>query len=197
MRIIAVFLVLALVGCAPSPKRTALPADETKQTWQQHQQQINATPHWSAKGRLAVTQGKKGGNASFVWQQIQDRFQIKLHGPFGSGAVMITGNSRHVQAKEANGKSHQANSPEQLMQQLAGWQVPISGLQYWIRGIPVPQMPASNLQFNGDGLLKQFNQDGWTIHYDEYVLDKCPLPKRILLHNAKLKVKLIVTSWGA
>lgn len=196
MRALVALLVLMLVGCAPSPKKPVPPMGE-KPSWQQHQKEIQAIDQWKAKGRLAVTQGKKGGNASFIWQQAGDRFHIKLHGPFGAGSVMISGNPHQVHAQEANGKHHQARTPEELMEKLVGWYVPVSGLEYWIRGIPVPDMKASHFVYNDQGYLKQFNQNGWTIRYDEYVFEPLCLPKRILLHNQKLKVKLIITSWSS
>lgn len=199
MRILAICLLLILVGCAPSPKQpestTALPSKDVSAAWQQHQKKIEALPKWYSKGRLAVTHGQKGGNASFIWQQNDELYQIKLHGPFGSGALMINGAPNQVYAQDANGKKHQAKTPEELMQQIVGWYVPISGLRYWIRGIPIPNVKVASHQLNSNGYLKQLNQDGWSIQYGEYVFDKIALPKTIQLHNPKLKIKLIITAW--
>lgn len=188
MRIALIGLLVFLVGCSSSVKReeastpNAVPKVETA-----------LTDRWSAKGRLAVNHGKKGANASFVWQQFQDRYQIRMHGPFGAGSVLITGTPREVFAQEANGKKHQATSPEQLMQRLVGWHLPLSGLRYWIRGISIPNVPITEKRFNKQGFLVHIVQDGWTIRYTEY---KDTLPKKIELHHPKLKIKLIVTAWG-
>lgn len=184
------------MGCAPSSKRPSLPKNEANIIWEQHQKKIEALNNWSAKGRFAVTQGQKGGNASFLWQQSDPLYQVKLHGPFGAGALMITGSPRHVYARDAKGKKYQADSPEQLMQQIVGWHVPLSGLRYWIRGIPIPNVPITSMQLNSDGCLQQLAQDGWSIQYIEYTFDKIALPKMIQLHNPKLKIKLVITAWS-
>lgn len=196
MRILAACLLLLLVGCAPSPKRPELSIKESNVSWDTHHKKLEGINTWQAKGRFAVTQGKKGGNASFIWEQTDALYQIKLHGPFGAGALMITGGPNQVYAQDANGKKHQAQTPEQLMQKMVGWHVPISGLRYWIRGIPLPNVPVTSKKFNANGYLEQLTQNGWSIHYSEYISEVTPLPKMIQLHNPKLKIKLIVTSWG-
>lgn len=188
MRIVLIGLLIFLVGCSSSVKRQ----EGSTPNITSEASAISAD-RWYAKGRLAVTHGKKGGNASFIWQQFQDRYQIRMHGPFGAGSILITGMSSGVFAQEANGKKHRASSPEQLMQRLVGWHLPLSGLRYWIRGIPIPNVPVTTKHLNDRDLLNSFVQKGWTIRYNEY---QDLLPKKIELHHPKLKIKLIITAWG-
>lgn len=184
-----------LAGCASTVRQGDKPLPDNKAD-AQHVERVQTLTKWHAKGRLAVKNGDKGGNASFVWQQVGDRYQVQMHGPFGSGAVVITGGPHHVIAKESNGKTHRASTPEALMQQLAGWQVPLTGLQCWIRGVPIPDVKVSLQKMNAQGLLENLVQDGWNIHISEYTQDRMPLPKKMQLQHGKLKIKLIVTSWS-
>lgn len=193
MKIAFLGLFLFLVGCSSSFKHTLPTAQPAAPAVTAQETVPSSADRWSAKGRLAVMHGKKGGNASFIWQQLQDRYQLRMHGPFGAGSVLITGTPHEVFAQEANGKKHQAGSPEQLMQRLVGWHLPLSGLRYWIRGMPIPGVAVSAKRSNREGFLTHLVQSGWTIHYSEY---KDALPKKIELHHPKLKIKLIITAWG-
>lgn len=194
-------LALLLTGCQTTP-----PVEDTTATlpsygslesaWQQHQQHVQGLNYWHATGRLGVKQGNKGGNANFVWTQRGDHFEIKLFGPFGSGAVYITGNSQHVTLKEANGKTHTAQSPEQLLQTVAGWQVPLSGLHYWLRGVPIPTDKMKKHKLGQRGVLRQLQQDGWMIQYEDYAMNQAlPLPSKMQLNHRDIKVKIMVKSW--
>lgn len=188
MKITLIGLLIFLVGCSSSLKHGEISTPKAVSKID-----TPVSDRWSAKGRLAVIHGKKGANASFVWQQIQDRYQIRMHGPFGAGSVLITGTPHEVFAQEANGKKHHAISAEQLMQRLVGWHLPLSGLRYWIRGLSVPNAPVTEKRYNKKGFLTHIEQEGWTIRYTEY---KDALPQKIELHHPKLKIKLIVTAWN-
>ena len=107
----ALSLVAMLAGCSHSLKQEIKTDNNvTKVNWTKHADEVRAISSWQAKGRLAVAQGNKGGNASFVWQEMGDRYQIQMHGPFGAGGVMIAGGPDHVFAIEANGKKHHAKA---------------------------------------------------------------------------------------
>lgn len=206
MRILIIAALLALAGCSQAPKKTPVteskitPKNEIQQAkleenGQQHQKQLAARTNWQAKGRLAASHGQKGGNASFVWEQKGDSYQIKLFGPFGSGAVYIIGHPQYVELKEANGKITRAKSPELLLKKLAGWQVPLTGLRHWLLGIPAPGAIASQ-KFDNRGYLSHLSQQGWNINYENYFAEESPaLPGKLNLQNGNIKVKMIVTSW--
>ena len=194
---------LTLAGCAQHPKQPITPtapinAKQSEQRWQHHQQQLSALDHWQAEGRMAAAHGQKGGNASFVWVQRGDAYQIKLFGPFGSGAIYINGRPQYVELRESNGKTTQAQSPEMLLKKVAGWQVPLTGLQHWMRGMPMPQAQSSQQQLDSQGQLKHLTQQGWQIEYEEYQNNSMPaLPSKLRLQNGDTKLKMIVTSWKA
>jgi outer membrane lipoprotein LolB len=198
-KIVPLALILFLHGCGTPPVKkpsVVVPQATTTAQWKNHQEKMMALNQWQAEGRLAVTQGKKGANASFVWQQTGDHFDVKLFGPFGSGAVYISGNPQWVTLKETNGKIHSAKSPEQLLQSVAGWQVPLTGLHYWMRGIPSPKGQTTQHQIGDHGFLQSLQQDGWQIDYDGYLVDNATvLPSKLNLQNKKLKVKMVIKNW--
>ncbi len=198
-RFLCVLTLLALCGCAQHPKKSAItaPLPVTKAT----EQKLPKIPpaalpaNWKAHGRIAAANGDKGGNAQFVWTQKGDSYQIKLFGPFGSGSVYITGHPTFVELKETNGKTTRAKDAETLLKKLAGWQVPITGLRYWMRGTPTPVAKAQSEKRNGAGQLEKLIQQGWHIEYENFADNN--LPQKLRLQNGKVKVKMIVTEWEA
>lgn len=166
------------------------------EVWQQHRQRVEKLNHWQAEGRLAATRGTKGGNASFVWQQQGNNYRIKLFGPFGAGAVYIIGNERQVEVREANGKITSALSAEEILQKIAGWYVPLSGLRFWLRGIPTPHGQVTLEKLNQNGYLSHLLQQGWQIQYQSYAEESAfPLPNKLHLQNGEVTVKMVVKSW--
>ncbi|HRE30494.1 MAG TPA: lipoprotein insertase outer membrane protein LolB [Candidatus Berkiella sp.] len=192
-------LLLLLAGCASNPEKNSQavpPSPALEKQWKSNEKQLDAINQWQAEGRLAVTQGNKGGNASFVWQQQGDFYQIKIFGPFGAKSAYIIGSPHHVELKEANGKVSTARTPEALLNKVAGWHVPLSGLRYWMRGTPVSQVKVNSKQFNDKGLLASLEQQGWHVEYQEYHRSAfAPLPSKILLTNGQVKVKMIINDW--
>lgn len=189
---------IVLAGCtSTSEKNQQIVASnpQLEQRWKINEKQLDGVNHWQAEGKLAVAQRKKGGNASFVWQQQGEFYQIKIFGPFGAKSAYIIGGPNHVELKEANGNVSTAKSPEALLYKVVGWQVPISGLRYWLRGIPVPNT-RSGKQFNEQGLLATLKQQGWHIEYQDYSHNNfAPLPSKVVLSSDHVKVKMIVNNW--
>lgn len=201
MRILPLVLLLALAGCSSTQKKSEVPAPAPKagaqeKTWRSRQAQLAAAPNWQAEGRMAATRGEKGGNASFVWQQRGEGYKIKLYGPFGSGAVHITGNSKYAEVQESSGKITKAKSPEALLHKIAGWQVPIEGLRYWLRGMPSPDNKNFIQKMDAQGQLTYLQQDGWQVRYEDYTAQgSLPLPSKLHLQNNDVRVKMIINNW--
>tara|TARA_R110002110_G_scaffold121431_1_gene297147 strand:- start:4605 stop:5153 length:549 start_codon:yes stop_codon:yes gene_type:complete len=168
-----------------------------EELWMLHEKQLKNIHQWKMEGRIAATHGQEGGNASFVWNQMGDSYQIRFFGPFGAGSIYVTGSPNQVSVVDGNGKHHQARTPEELMQKVAGWQLPISGIRYWILGLPNPAATISGRLLNQKGHLSQLTQLNWIVNYDRYNLNKSPgIPAKIQMHNQNYKVKLIIKDWS-
>lgn len=192
LRALCFFLILCLVGCSTTPK-SDLPAQTAPE--QLATTSPSSLSTWKAEGRIAASKGKKGGNASFVWQQNSNHYHIKLFGPFASGSTFIIGDNHQVVVRQANGKVSTAQTPEHLLQKIAGFYVPVTGLQHWMVGESSPFSKTQAQRFDKQGRLVFLKQDGWQIHFEEYHSDKDNLPKRLRLKNNELSVKLVIKSW--
>ena len=187
-----------LCQCQLSPvAQKEITTDPKYPLWQQHNQTIAKLSRWRAEGRIAVSYQGEGGNANFIWEQYGDNYTLKLIAPFGAGTSELKGSRSRVLFKDEEGHTHVGKTPEALMEKVMGWHVPISGLQYWARGIPTPQTAFGKLEITKDqGTLLKLQQNGWEIDYDRYINDNAPpLPSKIRLASRDVSVKLIIKHW--
>lgn len=187
-----------LTGCATvsTSQTIATPTPQMTSAWQKQHAQLALLTSWKVQGRIAVTAGNRGGSASLFWQQTNQNYLIELFGPLGAGAVYLQGAPGQIVLTSSRGQRVQAQSPEQLLQQEFGWQIPVTPLFYWVRGIPAPQGYAST-QFNPQGQLAQLNQKGWQINYLAYEnVNGIELPQQMILREQGIVVRLIIDRWS-
>ena len=95
----------------------------------------------------------------------------------------------------ANQGRYQAESPEQLLRDQLGLNLPVSHLLWWIRGLPSPDSK-SRLNLDGQSHLAQLSQDGWDVEYLSYAEQNgFWLPERIKLNGFDLQVTLVIKDW--
>jgi len=133
--------------------------------------------------------------APVFWLQRQDYFDIRLSGPLGRGATRLTGRPDAVTLEIAGQGHYQADSPEALVERQLGWQLPVSNLLWWVRGLPAPDS-RSRLSLDGASRLARLEQDGWQVDYLAYRdEDGYALPERIRLEGRDLQVTLVIKDW--
>jgi outer membrane lipoprotein LolB len=159
------------------------------------QAQMRMISNWTIRGRIAVQMAQQGGSASVFWKQQGQNYAMEFFGPLGAGAVYLNGIPGQIDLTTSKGQHLQAATPEKLLQQALGWNLPITNLNYWIRGIPAPGF-AGTQSFNNQGQLAQLQQDGWQINYlNNMTANNKVLPQYITLVRQGLVVKIIIDSW--
>jgi len=152
--------------------------------------------NWQAKGRAAIRSKEQGHNVSMDWQQTGQNYNLYFYGPLGAGWVRIIGKPGHVKLTTSEGKSYEADKPENLVYEHLGWNLPFANLVYWLRGLPTPDSIANIKTIDQYNQLQTLEQDGWKIEYVSYrFYDNITLPERINLSNRDLKLKLIIQNW--
>ena len=82
-----------------------------------------------------------------------------------------------------------------MLEEQLGWQLPVSHLVWWVRGLPAPDSK-SKLTLDGDSRLASLDQDGWQVQYLSYTEQNGYwLPERLKLHGKDLDVTLVVKDW--
>ena len=188
--------IFMLSACVTVQKHQLPPDSEiSKQAaWEAHRANIENIRTWKLKGRVAGKSDNEGFRAGVQWNQLQHDFVIDLFGPLGRKVAVITGNQSNVQLNTSKGESFDADDPEELMQNLFGYSLPVNGLRHWLLGIPDPKQ-ASSLELDDLGHLKKLNQAGWVIEYKLYHADSPVLPLLIQISNPTLDANIKIDRW--
>lgn len=196
VRHLLVFSLIALLaGCAGLTSKEALEGQGNAQSWQAHKQRISSLDAWQINGKVGIRAPKDSGSGTLFWLQRQDYYDIRLSGPLGRGAARLTGRPGEILLEVANQGRYQAASPEQLLQDQLGLNLPVSHLLWWIRGLPSPDSK-SRLNLDGQSHLAQLSQDGWYVEYLSYAEQNgFRLPERIKLSGFDLQVTLVIKDW--
>jgi outer membrane lipoprotein LolB len=188
-RLRVLLLVLLLSGCAAMPPAgppgtdTITPAERA------------AITNWQFHGRVSLTQGEQGWHAGLDWETRAEQYRLQVSGPLGQGALLLTGDEQGVTLIDGEGRVYMAADAEGLLLQVAGWRLPVSGLQYWVRGLPVPHVSVEATH-DAEGQLQQLVQSGWTITYQRYQdVAGSAWPSKMRLERDELVVRLVVDHW--
>ncbi|MGY4490625.1 lipoprotein insertase outer membrane protein LolB [Pseudomonas sp. TE3610] len=188
-------LIALLAGCTGLGTREALQGQGNPQQWGIHKTQLAQLDGWQIDGKVGIRAPKDSGSGTLFWLQRQDYYDIRLSGPLGRGAARLTGRPGQVVLEVANQGRYEATTPEQLLGEQLGWDLPVSHLVWWVRGLPAPDTK-SKLTLDGDSRLASLQQDGWSVEYLSYTEQNgYTLPDRIKLHGRDLDVTLVVKSW--
>jgi len=190
-------LIIAVSSCGTttSPNKTATAAN-TPIPKKERQTDLSNINSWRISGKIAVQSAKDSGSASVNWIQNRGQYSISLLGPLGSHGLKLTGGPGHVTLQTSDGKSYNANSPEQLLAERWGFHLPVSNMRYWVRGMPVPG-PSAKTHFDDYGRLTDLVQQGWHVEYQSYTkIARVDLPERISITSPSLKVKIVIYQWN-
>lgn len=188
--IIATIIALLLSGCQ------SFQTKPVNLTSKQQNQQLTQTHNWQAKGKISLQFKDERQNASFTWNQKENDFTVHLFGPLGQGSILLR-QSQGLASLESSGHGKkEAQTPEQLMQDTLGWQVPISNLQHWIKGTPLQEINTSEQRMDKQGFITAFKQQGWQIKYLKRQRNNgWLLPKRIVITQDNMRLVIIVKDW--
>jgi len=198
--LIVIGLIALLTGCAGFTSREILEGQGSREQWKAHKQQITTLDAWQISGKVGIraTRGSgktDGGSGTLFWLQRQDYYDIRLSGPLGRGAAHLTGRPGAIALEVANQGRYQADSPEALLEEQLGWNLPVSHLLWWVRGLPAPGSK-SHLTLDSQSHLAHLEQDGWQVEYLRYAEQKSYwLPERLKLHGHGLEVTLVIKDW--
>jgi outer membrane lipoprotein LolB len=193
-RIAVICMALLCAACESTPE--VVPVDDPQRAWTEHRARLASIDQWTAIGKLGIQSSDESWSAGLNWRQDRDDYRLRLSGPLGQGLMQLEGTAEGVELRTSDDEVFRARSAEELMQTHAGWQVPLSGLRYWILGRPDPDAEITHFVLDPGGRLAELQQLGWRISYARYAeFDGVVLPTRLTLENARLRAKLAVRNW--
>lgn len=146
-RVLVLFFGLFLAGCATTQMTQAPMPGEQK-----------------LQGLFGVVTQNQSQSGHFIWSQQSQSFTLELYGPLGLGATTLTDTASGVSLKTSNGKVFKADSPEDLLQEVLGWSMPVEGFKYWLWGLPEPNVPYQ-ATYDDTNHIATLNQEGWQMTY--------------------------------
>ena len=184
-------IALMLHACGAGPKRETFTSDQDERS-----QKLRSADHWNIQGRVSIVTGNDGWNGSIRWKQVETHFDIRIVGPLGQGSMWLQGSPGFVELRSSDKKKViTAPDAESLLYQEMGWQMPVSGMRYWVLGIAGPGDVTSR-KYNKQGQLEEMVQSGWTIRFRRYrKVGDYQLPDKIFMRNDRFSVKMIIKQW--
>jgi outer membrane lipoprotein LolB len=189
-----VFAVFTFAGCARQP--VYLPQPDRAALWETHRARLATLQGWQFRGRIAVKLKQDAWSATLYWRETRDTYTLRVVAPLGRGTFELSGSAAGVELHTADNRILRAADAEALLRDNLGWQLPVSGLRWWVRGLPHPGAGTDHLGINASGMLDDLNQDGWRVEYQEYRPGGEPvLPGRLSLENGEVRVRLVISEW--
>ncbi|MCP5358413.1 MAG: outer membrane lipoprotein LolB [Pseudomonadales bacterium] len=187
----ALLLAGTLLAACATPRMDA-PVNDN---WQTRRNVLSALTSWEFTGRIGVRDERESQSSRIRWRQSKDDYIINLWGTLNAGATEITGRPGQVVLQQEGKSPLRAATPEDLVYEQLGYELPVSQLSYWIKGIPAPGS-AGQPSFNEENHLVSLEQDGWHVQYmayTRYTLES--LPTRIRIEKPPLRLDFVRLDW--
>jgi outer membrane lipoprotein LolB len=197
--IVGVVAAATLAACVSQPvQRETVPVDPAQA--RANDGRRGAVRDWDLTGRIAVSNGERGGSGRIDWQQRAGGYTIALSAPVTRQSWQLTGDDRGARLDGIAGGPREDADVEQLLVTATGWNIPVRALQNWVRGIGAAdhEYGPAKVAYGAAGVPAKLEQAGWSIEYEEWhaaAPDRPQLPRRIVARNGKASVKLIIDSW--
>ena len=191
---------VALSGCALlRPQSGEFPGSraspKVQAQWNMRINELHHLDQFVLQGRIAS--GALGFKADLRWKQLPGgRFELRLAGPFGAGAAELSGDVRRVQVRTGDDAPVVTANPEAWLEEALGVRLPVSGLRWWVMGLPAPGQ-AKTVQLDSAGRALRIVQNGWELDYPEYRSSGgIDLPRRIEARNGDTRVLVLADTWS-
>ncbi len=175
---------LLLTACASDPVENGIKYSRASRL------NLYKLDQWSFEGRIALVGQKDSWSANITWDHVSEVEKIKISGPLGQGAVIITMTGDSVEIDRGGGDVKSSNQPDEFINAQLGMFVPVQSLKYWVVGLPEPngQYRDTEMGFDQSGWLNEFAQM-------QVIEDGGLMPRKVTIMNNKIKLKLIINNW--
>lgn len=191
--LLGVFLILA--GCAGPEVHHEEVTTITIQPV--HEQTGAVNKPFVLSGRLAVNAGRHRFSGGIRWQHTGNSDEIYLFSPLGQVVAKIFKDQAGVRLITSEPATYQAQDVEYLTRQVLGWELPLEGMQFWVRGTHFPGTVAEK-DLDRNKHTTAIRQDGWQVIYQNYYPAEGgipALPRLVEFNRVDVKMKLVIDQW--
>jgi outer membrane lipoprotein LolB len=193
MRMTAGIALLLLVACAPVRVRenpAALVAQSAREG------SLAPRLHWKITAHIAVSNGKDGGSGELEWHQEGASYTFTVRAPVTGRTWKLSGDAQHAVLEGVEQQVLTGADPERLLRERLGWDVPLTDLTAWIRGLRAAGMPAA-VQYDEQNRPALIEQDRWKIEYRDWFDDRNPpLPRKVFASRGDARVRVAISQWS-
>ncbi|OAB58340.1 hypothetical protein AY599_02955 [Leptolyngbya valderiana BDU 20041] len=181
--------IVLLSGCATREARD-------QGAWLDERETLFATrPNWAVSGRVALSDGERGGSLSFRWEAEGDRHEIALRTLAGGRQWRLVFDSMGAVLEGSEVDRLIGPDPDPLVEAAVGWPIPVRDLAWWIRGL-VPPDRTTAIRFAEDGTLAQAEAPPWLLEFQRYGdYATTVLPSRLEARSSPYRVRMILRDW--
>lgn len=202
-----VFILLGLIslaGCSQVPVTTSKPSGvvtvNQQTAWQKRQAYVKNKQAWNLNSKVAMRYGEENVSFRLNWlQQPAFNYVMQIFNPLtGAMIARLSRKSGGVSLLADDGRIYRDTDEERLLLKQSGLNLPVKGMQYWVRGIASPKHKVDELQLDVYGRPQVLQQAGWKIKYSRYANNNYnAMPNRVVLVRGKdnLYVKMIAKKW--
>lgn len=147
-------------------------------------------------GRISVQDDQQRVSGGIRWQHTELDDEVFLLSPLGQVIAQIVRDSEGVFLTTSEQEMFYATDVESLTEDILGWRIPLTGLQYWAQGTHSPATMSSKDLDENDRVIT-IRQDGWEINYLSYTTQPAQKqrPRILVLSYETLKIRLVVDNW--
>lgn len=171
------FTSILITACQTTPKNSQLPPIHHHDMIDKNTPKIEQ--NFMINGKIGLVSPTQAGSAFYVWSQQGKNFAIELSGAMNMGQTIINYNGQTA-TLITDKTTLTAESPEALLEQVTGWQAPISQLAYWVMAQPAPS--DSEHQFDNQQRLSTAHNNGWQASFD-YPNNHETLPSKVTVRH--------------
>src|SRR5262245_14364363 len=132
-----------LAGCRtvppPAPAVTGPGADAP---WAEQYAALAGLDRYALAGRVAVAANGQGFSANLRYHQQQQRANLALDGPMGTGGRRMEFDARELSVTNSRGETLDGAAARTEIETRLGFELPLAELRWWLLGVPSPAMPA-------------------------------------------------------
>ncbi len=149
------------------------------------------------EGRFNLKVQKDAFPGRVRWQHAAQADDLWFYSPLGATVAHLRQDSSGALLVTSNGQEYRASDLHQLAFDVLGWDLPLEGLPFWVRGLAWPAGGPAETQANDHGQLERLTQSGWRVSY----LDWAPasiagLPSKLDVQGERLRMRLVVERWS-
>ena len=179
---------------APAPPVTQASLDELREA---RQSALRAISAWRVQGKVAYRLPDDGGSASLDWRQIDEHSRLRLSGPLGVASTRIVNEGALLRvSRDGIERLYPADGAPWLPGG-ALLPIPVTSIQYWLRGLPDPSLPVEALEYDGVTPCA-LQQHGWQVSYETFrEVRGLDMPARLTLlaPAADLSLRIVLRNW--